>query len=619
MDLRLKTRLRLFKRVTQQFFSRKFSTRLILTYVLLGAIPLITISILLISVTKDTAQTYIYQRNLETARRASNEIYLFIESPLTILQTTALTNDITQMERFSQSRLINKIKDEKSFFRKIFILDSSGIIIVTTSFGEEMLDLSREPFFQQAMHGKEYFSDVYFTPSRFPVLLFAEPIKVYNQIIGVLAAEIDLKSIWDLVDNIRIGKTGFASLMSANGIVIAHKEKERVLEKVDYSGFEFFEDIKQNQQGVTTITMNNTNFITAYAPIPELNWGVVIQQTEEEAFAFAKTMQIRVYIFVALTTVIAVLLGFLSVQRFTKPLLELVKGAREYANGNLQHRIAIQRKDEIAELAEEFNSMAGSLLKYQNDLKRMTRLAALSRFASVISHEIKNPLNSMNINMQILKRIIYKEDIPIDRKVKYLNVLSSEISRINELVNNFLTIARPPELSFHLTDIHQILDEVAIVQEGHAFTQGVKIIRNYSNGQILGMFDYNQLKQVFHNIIVNAIDAMKEGGKLYVSTKLIQKKRRQNLSEGENGYIQIKFTDTGIGISRNALKDVFEFYYTTKPTGTGLGLAIAKQIVEGHQGKIFIESKEGIGTSVSIELPIKKYAVDSGEKLYQNN
>ena len=183
MNLRFETRYKYFKRGIRQFFSRKFSTRLILTYVALGAIPLITISLFLISVTKDTIRTYIHQINLETARRASNEIYLFIESPLTILQTTALTSDITSMEKFSQSRLINKIKDENPLFRKIFILNDVGTVLVTTSFGEETLDMSNEPFFNRALQNQEYFSDVYFTPSRFPVLLIAEPIKVYNLVI----------------------------------------------------------------------------------------------------------------------------------------------------------------------------------------------------------------------------------------------------------------------------------------------------------------------------------------------------------------------------------------------------------------------------------------------------
>jgi len=612
MDLRLETRFRIFKRAIRQFFSRRFSTRLIATYVALGAIPLITISIFLISVTKDTIQTYIHQRNLETARRASNEIFLFIESPLTILQTTALTSDIILMEKFSQSRLINKIKDENSIFQKIFILNEKGTIQVTTSFGEEMQDLSHEPFFNSALLGDEYVSDVYFTPSSFPVLLIAEPIKVYNQVVGVLAAEIDLKSIWDLVDNIRIGKTGFAFLISANGVVIAHREKEKVLEKEDYSNYAFFQAIQQNSQGVTVIDFDDTPYITAYAPIERLNWGVVIQQTEEEAFSFAKQMQVRVYILVAITTIIAVILGFLSVQRFTRPLVQLVRGAREFARGNLKHRIAIKRQDEIAELAEEFNSMAGSLLKYQNDLKRMTRLAALSRFASMISHEIKNPLNSMNINMQILKRLFHREDIPVDRKIRYMDVLSSEISRINELINNFLAISRPPELSLNLTDVHKILNEVTLIQEAHAITEGVRIQKEFAEGEILGMYDFNQLKQVFHNIIVNAIDAMIEGGNLCISTHVINRKYGKS---GENSHVTIEFADTGIGMSKDVLKDAFEFYYTTKPTGTGLGLAIARQIIKGHNGKIYIKSQEGSGTAVSVELPISKYSVNVKEKL----
>ncbi len=104
----------------------------------------------------------------------------------------------------------------------------------------------------------------------------------------------------------------------------------------------------------------------------------------------------------------------------------------------------MKTQDELAELAQEFNSMAGSLKKNQRELQRMERLAALSRFASLVSHEIRNPLNSMNINTQIAKRSFNRPDISPERKTKYLDVISSEITRINDLVTNFLTIARPP-------------------------------------------------------------------------------------------------------------------------------------------------------------------------------
>jgi len=114
------------------------------------------------------------------------------------------------------------------------------------------------------------------------------------------------------------------------------------------------------------------------------------------------------------------------------------------------------------------------------------------------------------------------------------------------------------------------------------------------------MFDYNQLKQVFQNILLNAFDAMPEGGEMSIQTAAgpdMKKGKRVSKS------IQITFMDTGVGIPKQKISEIFEFYYTTKKTGTGLGLAIAKQIIEGHEGEIKVESTEGTGTSVVIHLP----------------
>jgi signal transduction histidine kinase len=169
-----------------------------------------------------------------------------------------------------------------------------------------------------------------------------------------------------------------------------------------------------------------------------------------------------------------------------------------------------------------------------------------------------------------------------------------------------------------ISDIHKILDEVTLVQKAHAITEGITIQNKYATAEILGMYDYNQLKQVFHNIIVNAIDAMRDGGNLVISTNVIDNNNGRK-TKSENCYVEIKFTDTGVGISPKVLKDVFEFYYTTKPTGTGLGLAIAKQIIEAHKGKINIDSNEGKGTSVLIELLVKNYSVYNKKKILKNN
>lgn len=602
MKLRFNKRIRIWRRNFQRFLSRKISNRLLITYVALGVLPLLIVSLILISLTRNTVQSYIYERNGETARRAANEITLFIKEPLIILRSTALTRDITDMDPFTQSNLINKMKDENSIFRKIFVLNDSGFVVVTTRFGEEFQDFSRAQLFREAIKGNEYFSEIYFTPSRFPLMSISEPIKKYNLVVGVVVAEIDLKNIWTLVDKITIGKTGFAFLLSEDGLVIAHPEREKVFERENYSKYDFFQTLKSGGKGdAPTYTVDDESNILVYVPIPQLKWGIVVQQSQKEAFSLAREMQIRVLVFTALTILIALVLGILGVKRLTQPLVKLVQGVREYASGNLQHKIQMKTRDELGELAQEFNSMARSLLINQRKLQKMERLEALSRFAALVSHEIRNPLNSMNINMQILKRLIHREELPPERKIKYLEIISSEITRINDLVTNFLTIARPPELNLIRADVHQILEEVILIQKARAVSEGISMKHEFTAGTVTGMYDYNQLKQVFHNIIINAFEAMEDGGTLFIKSVLISK---ESLDKSPQYYVKLEFKDSGIGIPKEILKDVFEFYHTTKRAGSGLGLAIAKQIIEGHRGVVYIESEAGKGASVFIELPI---------------
>ncbi|GAB4333989.1 MAG: hypothetical protein Kow0037_12410 [Calditrichia bacterium] len=600
MASRIYIRFKLVRRWFRRYLTQSISRRLVFNYVTLGVIPILIVAFVLISLSQSTVQSYLYQRNLEIARRAGDEITLFLKGPLTILNTLAQTRDILEMERFTQSRLINKIKLGNAIFRKIFILDQKGRAVVTTSFGEELKDYSSNDFYKVALSGNTYYSQVYFTPSRFPVMLIAIPLKRYNTVEGVLAGEIDLKAIWDLVDNITIGQTGRAFLISSDGAIIAHPEKQRVLQENSLAGNPLFKEILERKTGISSFVSGGNNMIAAFSTIPELGWGVVIQQLESEAFELASKMRLRVIWLVILSTILAMGLAVASVKRITNPINELVRGVREYARGNLNHRIHVTRQDELAELAKEFNTMAESLDINQQKLRRMERLAALSRFASLVSHEIRNPLNAMNINMQILRRLINNPEASEDKKLKYLEIIDSEINRMNSLVSNFLTISRPPELNLIKINLHAILDEVLLLQEARALRDNIEIQKEYLEEPVLGMFDQNQLKQVFHNILLNAFEAMPGGGKLIVRTLWHSDEHQQP----DKKLIEVQFIDNGYGIPEKKMKDIFEFYYTTKRTGTGIGLAIAKQIIEGHQGKISIKSQEGRGTTVYIILPV---------------
>jgi len=230
----------------------------------------------------------------------------------------------------------------------------------------------------------------------------------------------------------------------------------------------------------------------------------------------------------------------------------------------------------------------------------------MSKFAALISHEIRNPLNSMNINMQILKREIENPQGNLEKKTKYFEIIASEIRRVDNLINNFLMISRPPRFDFLPNDINEILEEVLLIYTAKAEQQGVQIERRYAKKQILANVDRDQLKQVFHNIIINALQAMPGGGRLTIRTR---ERQITNQDKQKVSGVRIHFIDTGVGIPQEKMQDIFEFYYTSKKTGTGLGLAIARQIIEGHLGTIGVDSVQGNGTTIVVDIPLKAIAV----------
>jgi signal transduction histidine kinase len=308
----------------------------------------------------------------------------------------------------------------------------------------------------------------------------------------------------------------------------------------------------------------------------------------------------EVLAFIVLVILIAVLIASLLKKRITEPINSLISGVKRYAEGDLSFRIKIERYEEIAVLAEEFNSMASNLYKNQEKLRGVERLAAMSKFATLVSHEIRNPLNSMNINLKILKREIDNPKSDIVKKQKYFNIIASEINRMDNLIKNFLMIARPPRFEFVLNDIQGILEEVILLHLENSKQQNVSIIKEFQDGKSIAKIDCDQMKQVFHNIIINALQAMPDGGELRIQSRL--KKMDTSLDQNVQ-FIRIKFIDTGIGIPEDKIKDIFEIYHTMKKTGTGLGLAIARQIVEGHFGSIDVKSKVGEGTTITVSIP----------------
>ena len=209
-------------------------------------------------------------------------------------------------------------------------------------------------------------------------------------------------------------------------------------------------------------------------------------------------------------------------------------------------------------------------------------------------HEIRNPLNSINLNLQILEEDLSAENPNSPSEVqKRVRRIRGEVERLDRILTDFRRYANLPPLTFETCDLAPLIEEVLDFNEPEAQKQNVQVNREI---QVLPpvLIDQSQFKQALLNLIINGVQAMEDGGTLTV--------RAKPLDEG----VQIEVEDTGQGIEPEQFDKIFDLFISTKEEGTGVGLTIVKQIIEGHGGRVNVESNPGQGTKFSILLPTPK-------------
>lgn len=210
-------------------------------------------------------------------------------------------------------------------------------------------------------------------------------------------------------------------------------------------------------------------------------------------------------------------------------------------------------------------------------------------------HEIRNPLNSINLNLQILEEDLSAENPSSPSDVqKRVRRIRGEVERLDRILTDFRRYANLPPLTFETCDLAVLIEEVLDFNEPEAQRQKVRVNREIQELPLVQL-DQSQFKQALLNLIINGVQAMENGGTLTVRAKPL------------NGGIQIDVEDTGQGIEPEQLDKIFDLFLSTKEDGTGVGLTIVKQIIEGHGGQVNVESKPGQGTKFSILLPVLKY------------
>ncbi len=305
----------------------------------------------------------------------------------------------------------------------------------------------------------------------------------------------------------------------------------------------------------------------------------------------------KVWLAVTVISFLGILAALWIARILIHPVLLINTAARRMGEGDLGQEIPAGGVGEIRQLGMTFNRMSDRIHKQINTIKaaqenlvRTEKLYALGEFSTGLAHEIKNPLTSIKMLMQ---RAIEEEEPPCKEDIE---VIIEELDRIDLTVSRFLQGARPSELRFKTTDINQIILDVVAITRTKIEKSGIRLETDLTLDLPPLQLDTSSIKQIFLNGILNALQAMPNGGVLTITTSM-----REN-------EIYCVFSDTGCGIAPEHLKNIFDPFFTTKEEGTGMGLTVAWNIARQHGGRLEIDSQVNKGTSLILILPYDKTA-----------
>ncbi|MFC1856103.1 response regulator [Thermodesulfobacteriota bacterium] len=258
----------------------------------------------------------------------------------------------------------------------------------------------------------------------------------------------------------------------------------------------------------------------------------------------------------------------------------------EIMNRRLQAEVASWNKELEARVKDKANELERA---YQQILQS-EKMAILGYLSTGMAHDIRNPLNTINLFLQILKDELEGDD----QKLEYLNIISDNADRVNNILEKLLETSKRPKYKIESQNINNIISETVALYEHQAFIQHVDIMTNLDHDLPYMEVDYNEIEQIFSNLIINAFHVLKSGGYIKISSKL----------SGDNVIITV--TDNGTGINKDDLRNIFDPFFTTKEKkrGSGLGLSVVYRVITSYKGEIEVDSEIGKFTAFTITLPL---------------
>jgi signal transduction histidine kinase len=570
---------------------RRITSRFVMLIATAAVAPLVIYGGLSISSLRSGTRESVNQGNVALAGQVATRVKLYIDNTARILRSTAQELGETSLAQWQQSRILKNHVLEFPEFHEISMFDAGGRVVATSRVGPPETKVSTVS--SHTTQGVEV-APIFLDTDGLPTTDLSIRLKTGTTTTGWLIARISLEDLWRFVDQVRVGREGYALVLSSELQVIAHgnpAEKRLVALPVDPQHPLPEVDVisKHNESQFAEIyrDRDNREKLAAVARVPDINWTVIVEQPTDEAYAIASSFQQQLVAAIALALLGTILLGWVWARSFITRIFALTAATRALAEGRMDQRVAIGGRDEIHQLGDSFNSMADRLVELQEDVRKQERQAMFGRIAAGLVHDLSHPIQNIGNSCKLIVKMFDDHEY----RETFKRTVEREMVMIKRVLDDLRNIARPIPLERFPVEIQRSVSEVVDSMQPHAETAGVTLQLETSAEPAFIEGDVFALGRVYRNLILNAIQATAPGGLITVGTE----------TRADRVFVRVQ--DTGCGIPADRLAAVFEDFVTTKRRGLGLGLAISRKIVDQLGGQITVTSEVGKGTTFVLEFP----------------
>lgn len=555
-----------------------------------AVLPLVVFGLVALSWLRTGTRQSVTAGNVLVATRAAEQIEQYLGYAVRTLQALAADLEGTALEPWQQERILRNYVLAFPMFREIALFDVGGHLAASSRLAATTLVVPPPASFD--VRGVAL-SPITVDDDLLPRTTLSARVAPGAARSGTLVAEMRLEEMWRQVDRLRVGTQGFALLADHEGRLIAHgspDEKAAVARGEDLRSHPLAGTAGHSGPRPATLEYRNGHGIQVLgvaAPLPSVAWTLVIEQPTDEAYSLLRRLERQLFLSIALALFITVTAGYYWGRSFIRPITALLAGTKALAAGKLDARVHIERDDEFATLGDGFNSMADSLVMFQQEVRRQERQALLGRIAAGLVHDLSHPIQNIGNSC----RLILKMHDDVEYHETFRRTVERELATIKRFFEDLRNLARPIPLERFTIDLGRSLGEVVESMRTSAEGAGLALVFDPPPEPVAIEGDSFALGRVYRNLILNAIQATAPHGEVRVQVEVTGERAR------------VRIADSGCGIPPDRLQAIFEDFTTTKRRGLGLGLPISKKIVEQLGGTISVCSEVGEGTSVTIEFP----------------